>query len=433
MKISKFYKTEYANAALYQSFRTIASFIDGHKVGGRKIFYTVDKKNITTNYKVANLAADTSSLTEFIHAAGSLEGAIVTMAQTISNNYNLLEPEGFFGNRLKHEAAASRYIFTKKSKWFDSFFNEDDKKLIKYREFEGKSIEPFFYVPIVPVLLLNGAEGIGNGYAQKIMPRRLEDVVSAIGELLAGKRVKRITPWVDGFNGTIKFLEDNKIEVRGAVDVKSASITITEIPMSYDLSSYIKKLDLLVDKNIIKDYTDLSEGENFKFEVRCTKEFCKQSEYEILDALKLIDRLTENFTCVSEKDSIVVFENEIDLLKSFVKIRKEYYIKRKEYLLETNSAVLKALENKVRFIKMINDGEIVIFKKSKTEVQSLLEENKFDKLPSYEYILEMRVDSLTNEKADAMQKQAWTLKQKVEEIKTKTVEDFWLEDLKGLQ
>jgi DNA topoisomerase-2 len=430
MEITKFFQDDYTNAALYQSFRSIGNFIDGFKPSSRKVFFTVDKNNVVTNTKVANLAADVSSKTQYIHGSASLEGVIIGMAQEFCNNYNLLEPEGSFGDRLNHSAAASRYIFTKKSKWFDKFFNEDDKKIIKYREFEGSSIEPFFYTPIVPFILLNGSSGIGNGYAQKILPRKLEDITKAITSILNGKEVKSITPWFRGFEGVVNHLPENKVEICGVIENNTTSILIKEVPYSYELIWYLGQLDKLVDSGVIKEYKDLSEDGKFKFDIKCTREFGKQEEKDILEQLKLIDRQTENFTCVSENDSIIVFSNEIELLKSFIKIRLEYYTKRKNYLLGLYKDQSLLLKNKIRFIESIMDNSLVIFKKSKETVEKLLIEQKYDKVDSsYEYLLEMRIDTFTKEKIDKMKAQLAAKELEYKELKAKSEKDLWIGDL----
>lgn len=433
MNISKFYENEYANSALYQSFRAIASVVDGFKPSARKVFYTVDKKNITSEYKVANLAADVSSYTEYIHGADSLSGVIVGMAQSFNNNYPLLAAEGSFGNRLNRSAAASRYIFTKKSPIFDKFFNEDDKQIIEYREFEGKSIEPYYYVPIVPLLLLNGSSGIGNGYAQKILPRKLEDITNAIDNILAGKKVEKITPWFNGFRGTVSQLEGGKVEIRGTIINEGTTIKITEIPFGYELNWYLNELDKFVEKGIIKDYKDLSEEDTFSFEVKCTREFSKQSEHEILDQLKLIDRQSENFTSVSENDSIIEFKDEIELLKYYIEIRKKFYIERKVYLLtkyENDSIILR---NKIKFIESIMNGSLIIFKKKKQEIEDSLQKMGINSISgSYEYLHEMRVDSFTEEKLTKLKSQLEEKVKAIDEVNTMSEVQMWKKDISTL-
>lgn len=434
MEISKFFKDDYSNSALYTSFSKLASFVDGFKPSSRKVFFTVDKKNVEHNYKVANLAADTSSLTEYIHGAANLEGVIVGMAQSFSNNYPLLTEEGSFGDRLNHSAAASRYIFTKKSKWFNQFFNEIDKQIIKYREFEGTSIEPFFYVPILPLILLNGSTGIGNGYAQKILPRKKEDIINAMLLISEGQKPKNIVPYFEGFNGSVIQLEDGKVEIKGKIKNEGTTIWIEEVPFGYELNFYVKELDKLVEKGIIKDYKDYSEDGKFKFEIKCTREFGKQDEYSILDQLKLIDRHTENFTCVSENDSIIEFNNEIELLVEFFQIRTQYYIKRKVYLISKYEEEILYLKNKIMFIEKVGNDFIVLYKKSKKEIEDQLINLKFDKYnSSYEYLLEMRIDSFSQEKLKKLQLLLSTKQDDLKELSNKTPIEMFKDDIKGSQ
>ena len=434
MEISEFFKNDFKDFSLYSSFRGIGNCIDGFKPSTRKLIFTVDKKNVNQNMKVANLAASTAELTSYLHGSGSLEGAAVGLAQSWSNNCTLIDPEGNFGNRLNHEAAASRYIFTKKSKWFDLILNQDDKNIIDYRNFEGEEIEPFFYVPIVPLLLVNGSSGIGSGYAQKILPRKLEDIIDAIEKLLNDKKVKSITPSLHSFSGTINSLGENKVEIIGTIEKGDAKIIITEVPFSYDLESCIAQFDKLEEKGIIKSCKDLSDSGNFRFELKCTREFCALSDHEILDTLGLVDRQTENFTCISENDSIIVFKNEIDLLKHFIKIRLKYYDKRKVYLLDKKTKLGLELKNKIKFLKEIMGDKLVVYKKSKDEIEKLLTASKYDKIDgSYDYLLSMKIDSFTTEKFKKLEEEYSKIKEEIEIIKAKTEKEMWLEDLNSLK
>lgn len=434
MDITTFFTTEFKDFSLYSSFRGLASYVDGFKPASRKAIYTVERRNITQNMKVANLAAAAAESTSYLHAISSLEGAIVLLAQDFSNNCNLLAPEGNFGNPLNHEASSPRYIFTKKSKWFDKILDPRDRATLKLREFEGETIEPFYYVPVVPLILVNGSNGIGSGYAQKIFPRKLNSVINAIEKLLAGKQVKEIIPSLDSFSGDVVFMEGNKIEVRGKVQIADAKITVLAIPFSYDLVSYQKKLDQLVDDGVIKSYKDLSENGLFKFEVKCTREFSSKPEAEILSKLYLVDKLTENFSCISEKDSIVVFKDEVDLLKAFIKLRLKQYGSRKETLIAELNHSITELKNKVKFLKAIMAETLVVYKKPKAEIEKALVAGKYDKLDgSYEYLLTLRIDNFTTEKLSKLDAELAEKKTELVAISEKDEKTLWLDDLNALK
>ena len=434
MHITDFFDNEFKDFSLYSSFRGLGNCIDGLKPSGRKLIYTVDKRNITQNIKVANLAASAAEGTSYLHGAVSLEGATVVLAQEFSNNCNLLSPEGNFGNRLNHEASASRYIFTKKSKWFDLILNPVDRNLLEYRSFEGQDIEPYYYLPVVPLILVNGSNGVGSGYAQKILPRRLVDVIDALEKVIAEKKVKGIVPGLSSFSGEARQLGDGKVEILGSIEVGDAKITITEVPFSFDLDYYNEFLDGLVDKGLIKSAKDLSENGKFRFEVKCTREFCAKPKDEILKALGLIEKCTENFSCISEEDKIVVFKDEIDLLKRFVKVRVKGYAQRKDYLVETWTRDSVILKNKVKFLKDVMADKLAVYRRCKADVEKDLVAGKYDKVDgAYDYLLSMRIDSFTVERFKKLEDELAAKKASIVAMKAKDPKDLWLEDLKALK
>lgn len=434
MYITEFFENEFKDFSLYSSFRGLANYVDGLKPSSRKLLFTVDKRGITQNIKTANLASSASEMTSYIHGAVSLEGAAVLLAQEFSNNCNLLSPEGNFGNKLNHEASASRYIFTKKSEWFDLILHPDDRAILNYRIFEGAKIEPYYYVPVVPLILVNGSTGIGSGYAQTILPRRLDSVIDAIEKLLDEKKVKAIPPSLESFHGDVVLTEGNKVEIRGTIAVGDAKITVTELPFSYDLDSYKEKLAALEERGDIKSFKDLSENGKFLFEIKCTREFCSLPKDELLKKLALVDKVSENFSCVSEKDSIVVFKDEVDLLKKFMKIRLKTYDLRKEYLLQAWALDALELKNKVKFLKDVMADKLVVYKRSKKDLEADLVAMKYDRVSdSYDYLLSMRVDSFTTEKFKKLEEELAAKKAQIEVLKGKDAKALWVEDLKRLK
>jgi len=441
MKISDYYKDEYEQAALYTSFRTIASYIDGFKNGARKIVYTVDKFNITTNLKVSQLSSKVAETTEYLHGEGSLYSAIVGLAQNFpgSNNINILLPEGNFGNRFIPEASAGRYIYTKKSKYFDQVFMREDRDILISQDFEGKTIEPKFYIPIIPMILVNGSEGIGNGFAQKILPRDEKKIIEMIlSYLKQNKKITSITPHMKGFHGKIEITNDNgdtKVLMSGKIDVvNSNTLRISEIPTIYDLQSYIKVLNKLEEDKIIKGYSDKSENDVYQFDIDVTREFAKTSQEELLKIFKLTKSFTENFTCIDENNAIVEFKNEKELLMSYIKVRLDYYSKRKKYILSDLLEQNTILENKIKFIEKINSGELVVSNKSKNEIEKQLVKLRIKKINNdYEYLLRLSIYSLTKEKIQELKEALSQNKKKIEELQLKNEKDLWTEDLEELK
>lgn len=440
MKITQFYMDEYSASANYQSFRSVGSYIDGLKNGARKIVYTVDKNNITSDIKVSQLGSKVAELTEYLHGENSLYSTMVGMAQTFpgSNNLNLLQPEGNFGTRFIQEASAGRYIYTKKSKYFDKLFMKEDRDILISQDFEGKIIEPKFYVPIIPLILVNGSEGIGNGFAQKILPRDEKKIIEMIlGYLKSNKKMGLIVPSMKGFHGKIESIKSDdgvKILMSGKIDVVNTNtLRISEIPSIYDLQAYIKVLNKLEEDKIIKGYTDKSENDVYEFDIDVTREFCKTPQEELLKIFKLTKSFTENFTCIDENNAIVEFKDEKELLTSYIKIRLDYYSKRKKYILADYIEQNSILENKIKFIEKINSGELIVSNKSKSDIEKQLAKLKIKKIPDYEYLLRLSIYTLTKEKIEEMKDQLSKNKKQVEILQTKTEKDLWIEDLEELK
>ena len=124
--------------------------------------------------KVARLAGSVGEKTGYHHGETSLQGAIVKMAQTFvgSNNIAQLEEFGQFGSR-EHggkDASAARYIYTALTEPTTAIFNRFDAPLLEYVDEDGLKAEPYWFIPIIPMVLVNGANGIGNAFLSAQVP-----------------------------------------------------------------------------------------------------------------------------------------------------------------------------------------------------------------------------------------------------------------------
>lgn len=434
MKITDFYNKEYLQSALYQSFRSIGNYIDGLKPSSRKVVYTVQKNNITSKLKSSQLCSKVAEETQYLHGEQSLTGVIVGLARdyTGSNNLNILVPDGNFGCRFVPEPSAARYIYTYKSDSFDKIFSPLDTPILEEQYFEGEKIEYKYYVPILPLILVNGSEGIGNGFAQKILPRRISDIKAATDALLAKKNPPEIRPYFEGFKGNILSAgEDGKWVIEGKFERDGVhKINIVEVPIGYDLKTYLGVLDDLVEKKIIRDYEDNSDDDNFNFTVSISRDFSALSDDEIMESLRLKKICTENYTCIGEQNRIIEFSNVNELLERFIKIRLDFYSKRKKYLIGQITEKTNLIENKVKFINLVIQDSSFLMNKKKKQVESSLKKNELDEIDgSYDYLLKMPIYSLTEEKVKQLEKELTGLKSALEKITKKTPRKMWQEDL----
>ena len=137
---------------------------------------------------MAQFSGYVSEHSAYHHGEASLNGAIVNMAQnfTGSNNIHLLMPNGQFGSRLQggSDSASERYIFTHLNPLTRAIFKEMDDDILNYLEDDGNKVEPIYFGPILPMVLVNGAKGIGTGFSTDIMPYNPRDIIKIIYGML---------------------------------------------------------------------------------------------------------------------------------------------------------------------------------------------------------------------------------------------------------
>lgn len=432
-----FLKNDYCDAASYDNYRKISSFIDGLKPSARKCVYTMLSKNITDEKKLEQLKSTIAEHTCYIHGADSLVGVFVNLARNYvgTNNIPLFTRDGHFGNRMNNEHAAARYISSKKEKYLDYLFLKDDINVLIEQLFEGEKIEPKYFVPILPLILVNGSKNsVSYGFAQHILPRNPEKIKDAIFNLLDNKEPDRIMPWHSGFQGRINKRKDtnNSYEFLGVISRNGLEITITELPIGYDWSSYIEVLNKLEERKVITSYKDLCDTKKdlFKFIVKIKNQDRNLSDEELMDKLKLITRDTENFTTMNEDNRIQVFDNEIDLLKKYLDIRLYYYQKRKDFKIKELKDILNLLSNKLKFLKGVINNEIILVKKTEQEIIEQLENNNINKInDSFDYILSMQFYSLTKEKMNKLIEEYRTKKEELKNIENKDIKEWYKEDI----
>jgi DNA topoisomerase-2 len=320
--------------------------------------------------KVSNLAASIQETSSYLH--GSIEGVLVNMAKTYvnaGNNIPLVEGKGSFGDDFVWEAAATRYIQARKSKHFDDLFNKEDWVNLLHQTFEGEEIEPKFFVPVLPLVAINGSEGLSVGYAQKILPRSLSDVLSYVNSKINGNETPILTPHYNGQKFVVEQGEThNQWIFKGIVKrISAGTLEIQAIPLGYDLATYKGVLDKLEEDKVIKSYDDLSDGE-FKFLVKVDKSFADNDEDWILTKLKLIKKVSENYTCIDENNRIVEFNNISEVVDAWYKIRLEFNDKRKISILNSLKTRLSALQIKLLFITLILKERLVINNKTEDEI-----------------------------------------------------------------
>ena len=402
IKAKHFMNSAFKEFSLYDNVRSIPAIQDGLKPSQRKALYgTTLRGESASEIQVERLAAYIASETDYHHGTGSMESTIVGMAvdYTGTNNMNVFIPSGQFGSRLTKEAAASRYIMTQLSKNYRKLFKKEDECILEHNIVDGEKIEPKHYLPILPLVLINGSQGTGTGYASYIMNYNPNDIKKAILEVLDGKKLNkyRLNPWYNGFSGTItRDKNSGQVSITGKLEVKnSTTIHITELPVGFYLDQYKDHLVKLEDEGFIKDFEDRSTEEGFDFLVTCPRTTTTLTETRLYEKFKLISRDTENYTLWNEEGSLEKFDSAEDIITRFADWRLGCYETRRQKLIAETKEQIDLMNEKLRFILFYLDNTEAFRSKNKKDLIELLTQNGFE---SYDKLLQMPIWNLTKEK-----------------------------------
>jgi len=461
--------------------RSIPSMVDGLKPGQRKILFCSFKRNFVKEAKVAQFSGYVSEHSAYHHGEQSLASTIIGMAQNFvgSNNINLMFPGGQFGTRAQggKDAASPRYIFTKLSHITRSIFPKDDDILLNYLNEDGQSIEPTWYMPILPMVLVNGSEGIGTGWSTFIPNYNPRDIVANLRRLLNEESTVPMHPWYRGFKGSIEKTVNTKVvgstyTVTGIIEVVDNSrLRITELPIRRWTGDYKEFLESLgPDKNkdkvpFIEDVTAQGDNEDIYIEIQLSEGNMNIAKEEgLVKKFKLTTTIgTSNMHLFDSNGKIRKYDTPEQILEEFFQLRLEFYVKRKEALLKNIKLELKKLENKVRFIRCVVDNEIIVNNRKRADLFLELRQKNFDPFPKkkkraepaaagaleeeneenpeaeaaepsdYEYLLAMPIGTLTLEKIQELIAEKQKLVDDVEELKNTSPKSLWLKDLDAFE
>lgn len=401
---TNFINKDFIHFSNYNNQRSIPSLIDGFKPSQRKILYGAflsKFKNEEDEVKVSIFASRVSEKTDYHHGPVSLEKAIISMAQDYvgSNNINLLKPHGIFGSRIAggSDSGAPRYIFTSMSNITRKLFRSEDNPILNHIISEGIVIEPEFYIPILPMILINGCNGIGTGFSTTIPSFDPLDIIDNIYKLMENKNTKSMKPYYRGFKGTIE-RNGEKFTIRGKYIKKDNKVTITELPIGLWFNNYKDYLEKLVDNKVLKDFKDYYDDKNANFEL------IFNDEDDINDKILKISTTVSlsNMHLYNSNGIIQKYERISEILKEFYEIRILFYTKRKNYQLKEIENDCNILKYKILFIQNIINKKIIINNKSKQDIIDQLKD--FPKIDlSYNYLLMMPIYSLSKEKIDELQ------------------------------
>ena len=435
---------------------------------------------------MAQLVGYISEQAAYHHGETSLSETIVGMAQDFvgSNNINLLMPQGQFGTRLQggKDSASARYIYTRLAPITRAIFPQADDHVLDYLNEDGLAVEPRWYCPIIPMVLVNGVEGIGTGWSSSVPNFNPRDIISNLRRWLKGDTLKEMTPWYAGFGGRIvRSREEGKFEVTGSINyLGDGKAEITELPVKRWTQDYREFLEEHLPKGekkkdgqkLLEDYHEYHSEKHVHFELALSAEGSAQADKENLEkAFKLRSSISLNNMMLFNADGkIKKYDTALDILREFADVRLSIYETRKAYLLERLKRECEVLSAKARFVKMVIEGRIVIRKRKIIDLAQDLRRNGFKPLQElkgdggdgdveeedpeeeegsgeegeahdatkravkdFEYLVGMPISTLTAEKAEKLMQEHQRKDQELKTLMKKKPADLWLEDLNVLE
>lgn len=434
MKIEDFMNTDFREFSLDDNTRSIPSAIDGFKESQRKaVFGMLTRGESAGLIKVSRAAGHIGKESDYHHGEKSMEDTLVKLAQDFagSNNLNLLVPEGQFGSRLSTEPSASRYIETKLSENFRKVYKKADDIILDHKLSDGDKIEPEYYLPILPMVLVNGSQGIGTGYASKILQYNPEVIRKIMLKYLEKSTTpSTILPWFKGFKGTIT-REGSSVTTTGKYDIiNTTAMKITELPIGMYLDKYKEHLNSLEDRGIIKSYDDNSTEASFDFDVIIPRTTSKFTDAKIISTFKLASRFGENYTLWNENHLIKVFENPIEIIKYFVNFRLDKFEVRRLAQIEELKVKKEWLTEKQKFIKYYLSDPLGFSKKPKTKLKEDMEKEGFTDIDK---LLRQPIYSLTKEEIVKLVKSIKEVQTGINRLAKTTAKDIFVQELTELK
>ncbi len=448
--------------------RAIPKLSDGFKDSHRKIIYGAHKKwNIGSKdypeIKVAQFGAFVASNTHYQHGEQILDHVIVGMAQnfTGANNIAWFTRNGQFGSMVEggKDAAASRYLFTEPEHIMSKILRKEDRAILVANIEEGSEVEPENYWPIIPMILVNGSQGIGMGHSTNVPNHNPIDLINWLRNKLQGLDTFNIRPWYKGFRGVIEIVDRNlitkvteedelldqtineeevteienlvpnsnvsKFSMRsyGKYNVDKGVIKITELPIGRWSDRYANYLDILRENKRITSYRNLSNKEEVYFEIIGYKGSINHKELKLIKSIGL-----SNMVLLDSNGFPIKYESANEIMETFYAMRLPIYQKRKDHMLNVITDDILLCNEKIKFIQAVLGGKLVIMNKKKADIKSQMDSLNI----SYSVYENSKLSHLSEDDILDLMKDIKDKESLFDQINKTSIKQMWLNDLKEL-
>jgi len=472
--------------SIYDNERSIPNLMDGLKISLRKILYAAFKKGgLKTEIKVAQFSGYVSEHSAYHHGEASLNAAIVGMAQNFvgSNNINLLEPNGQFGGRLQggNDSASERYIFTQLNRLTRLIYRQEDDAVLTYIDDDGQMVEPVYYAPAIPMILVNGSKGIGTGFSTDVLQYNPLHIIAYVRAMLAGTGSAdrpTIEPYFKGFKGTIRnigapapaaFAASAKYLIKGTYEiVADRKVRITELPIGTWTDDYKEFLEKLMDAPsvadkdkgkadkasgstpVLKEYNDMSTDTVVDITVTFHPSYPhtpKDLQAAIVDADAGTNKLekllglfttqsTTNMNLFDAHEKLRKYATIYDIIEDYYVERLSLYAKRKAAMLAQLTNELRVLTNRARYIQEVLDDKLELRRQTKEAIFAKMTAHGYEHIEGdteFKYLLKMPMDSVSDENVRHLLSERDTKRAQHKQLTDTSIQSLWIKDLDELE
>lgn len=470
MSVPYFINRELVQYSIASVRRSIPSLIDGMKPSQRKILFGALTEKLflkadgSGEIKVVQLAGLVSKIAAYHHGETSLQNTIVKMAQEFvgSGNLNLFLPKGEFGSRISggEDAASPRYIFTALRPEVKLLFNEIDNKILNYLVDDGVRVEPEFYAPTVPLILLNGVQGIATGWSTTVPCFRLSQIIRNLKTLIAGgtkQDLEDLVPFYKGFTGTIERVSPGRWVSHGVaryVDAAELVVEVTELPVGMWKQDFKTKLNALIESGAVKGYSVNDCGGTKKGRAGAKAgakagDGAKAAKFKTANDINYLVTLTApvedvfgllglsaNINCTNmiafnTEGVVTKYADPNDILVDFFKYRIGMYAARKTRILDDLQAQIRVVSARLRFIELVVNDKITVFKQPRAAVQAQMVEHAFPG-DVQDSLLSIPISKFTSDEVEKLRGDLDSLTDQVRTAEQTSTAEMWVADLDKL-
>lgn len=433
ISVTDYVNTDHKAFSVFNSIRQIPQLIDSLKPSQRKILFAALEYN--KEEIVDRLGMFAAARTNYKSGGENMSSTIINMAQAFpgTNNIPYFDRDGQFGSIMGKDASSPRYISVAVSDVIRKIFRKDDEGILEYNYLGDEKMEPKYFLPILPMFLVNGMNGIGSGYSTDTPCHCVKSVISALRGLLRGEDNVTVKPYWNGFKGETGYTEEGRAYSRGLFErVNATTLRITEVPVGWFSKVYETKVLLpLYKSGIITEYANDTSEDTWDITVVFKRgELSKLSDSQVEQMFKLYSANMPVWTAWDEDGIIHRYNSWYPMLVAFFNFRLDRYEDRRQWMVCDLIRRAYIMKNRALFIDWA----------TKTDLRQKLDTLKELFLKEYpdfdsnlDDLFKMPLSSITADARDRLLRQIKELEAREEELNKKTAIDLYNEDLDDLE